>query len=179
MMPKDQSEGGCGLWQAEAPARSRQAERTGSNRDPISSSFQRGKAARTAFPGWQSPVESGADSVSPRSAGLNRVLGGDVGGETGIPETDAGAKRIRQVPPPPCRADHSRKKLPIVVEDEPKTDGPPWRRRRPPIALAPQGDRRRLAGPQPLPMRITHFLFLLTSLPPDSLPASFQDVVIP
>ena len=41
---------------------------------------------------------------------------------------------FRQVPPLPCRADHSKKKLPIVIEDEPrintKTDGPPLLRRR-------------------------------------------------
>ena len=41
---------------------------------------------------------------------------------------------FRQVSPPPCRADHSKKKLSIAIEDEPrintKTDGPPLLRRR-------------------------------------------------
>ena len=54
-------------------------------------------------------------------------------------------------PPLPCRADHSRKKLPILVEDEPrinpKTDGPPLLRRR--HGMKPTRERGRPARTSP------------------------------
>ena len=65
-------------------------------------------------------IDTKTDGPPSTTSGTKMLLQFSALGVTSCPWWITPSIGFRQVPPPPCWADHSRKKLPIVFEDEPR-----------------------------------------------------------